>query len=205
MGRPFLIGIAGPSGSGKTTIGDALVARLAGQRAQFLPLDGYYKDLSCLSPESRAEVNFDAPDALDAELLIQHVKRLAAGHAVETPMYDFATHCRTAKRRRIEPQGVVVIEGLLVLYWRELREALDLSIYVAAPDETCLKRRLARDVQERGRTRQSVLRQYEQTVRPMAEAHVLPTRRYADLLVDGTAPVEESVARILAGCGILSS
>lgn len=205
MHSPFLIGIAGPSGSGKTTVARTLVARLEAEGAQLLPLDGYYRDLSDRKPESRAEVNFDTPAALDAELLVEQVKQLAAGQPVETPLYDFATHCRIKRRRRIRPGRVLVIEGLFVLYWQELRSGLHLSVYVATPDDTCLDRRLARDVKERGRSRKSVLRQYEQTVRPMAEAYVQPTRHHADLVVDGTAPVDESVRRILAAYRSLSS
>jgi uridine kinase len=205
MDDPYLIGIAGPSGSGKTTIARALVARLAAKQAQLLPLDGYYRDLSHQSPETRAQVNFDAPEALDADLLIEQVKRLATGQPADTPLYDFATHCRIASRRRIEPGGVLVLEGLFVLYWPVLRGVLNLSVYVEAPDETCVRRRLARDIQERSRSRQSVLRQYEQSVRPMARAYVLPTKRHADLIVDGTTPVEDSVSRIVAAYRTSSS
>jgi uridine kinase len=190
--------MAGPSGSGKTTIAHALVERLADRDAQLLPLDAYYRDLSQMSPERRTEVNFDVPGALDAELLIEHVCQLAAGKPIDTPVYDFATHCRTTARRRIRPGEVIVVEGLFALYWQQLRNAFDLSIFVAAPDDICLRRRLARDVYGRGRTEQSVVGQYEATVRPAAEAYVLPTRRHADLVIDGTAPVEESIARIIS-------
>lgn len=195
--RPFLLAIAGPSGSGKTALAQHLSAQLSG-RSAIISLDAYYRDFACLSAEEKARFNFDAPEALDWELLLQHLETLASGQAVDRPVYHFATHHRAPYRERLMPARYLIVEGLFALYWAELRRLYRISVFVRADDHLCLARRLARDVAERGRTRESVLAQYESQVRPMYIRYVLPTQRYADLVVDGAAPVAENAAAILA-------
>jgi uridine kinase len=165
--------------------------------APLIGLDAYYRDLAHLPLEKRALANFDVPEALDEELLFTHMRRLAGGAAAEIPGYDFTRPIRSAPGARVEPSDFVVVEGLFTLYWEELRCLLAVKVFVAADHEVCLARRIERDVRERGRTRESVLKQYADTVRPMADQHVLPTRRFAGLVLDGTAAVETSVARVL--------
>lgn len=193
--QTYLIGIAGPSCSGKTTLASALAAAL--DSASVLPMDMYYRDLAHLSLPERASVNFDAPGALDWPLLVEHAARLAAGHAVDAPVYDFATHTRSRERRTVLPGNFVVVEGILALHHSELASVFDVRVYVDTPDEVCLARREVRDVRDRGRTLESVRRQYSGHVRPMAERYVFPQKELADIAASGNAPLEESVAAIL--------
>jgi len=160
-------------------------------------LDSYYRDLVHLPLEERARSNFDEPDALDEELLTDHLRRLAGGAEVEVPVYDFTRHIRSADTVRVRVGVFGIVEGLFALYWEPVRRFLGTRVFVAAPDDVCLARRLERDVRERGRTWQSVLDQYEKTVRPMANRYILPQREYADIVIDGTAQIEDSVAACL--------
>ena len=192
--RPYLIGIAGPSCSGKSEVSRRLARIL---RAPTLAIDRYYRDLKHVSFEERVMINFDAPDSLDAELIAQHVKHLRHGRAIEQPTYDFANHVRAASTESIRPADYILVEGLFALYWPEVRDQLDFRVYITADHETCLARRIYRDLRERGRTEDSVRSQYEATVRPMAELHLLPTMQYADLVLAGVAPVKQSVYTIL--------
>ncbi len=192
--QPYLIGIAGPSCSGKSEVSRRLARIL---RAPILAIDHYYRDLKHLSLDERARTNFDAPDSLDSELVAEHVAALAAGRGVNQPTYDFAHHTRAAAIEHIEPAEYVLVEGLFALSWPEVRQHLDFSIYIFADHDTCLTRRVFRDVRERGRTEESVRSQYEATVRPMADLHVAPTAQYADLVLAGIAPVKQSVYTIL--------
>ncbi len=193
--RPFLIGIAGASCSGKTELARHLAARLA---APVLSIDSYYRELSHLSLEERALVNFDEPAAIDEPLFISHMEALARGEEVLCPTYDFATHSRTREVTRIAAAPFIIVEGLFALYWPEVRALLGARVYVDTPDEVCFERRLARDTRERGRTEESVRRQYAATVRPMAELYVWPTRRYAGIIVSGMAPIDQTTASVLA-------
>jgi uridine kinase len=195
---PFLIGIAGPSGSGKTALAVALAERLGRGRCGILPLDAYYRDLSSLEPELRAVRNFDHPGALDQALLAKHVRRLARGVSVERPIYRFDTHSRDRGTVTVAPSAVLVLEGLFTLRWGEIRKRLALRVFVEAADELCRSRRIARDTRERGRTERSVGEQCERTVRPMCERYVLPTRRFAELVVRGDRPLGEGVDSILS-------
>ena len=147
--------------------------------------------------EERKKVNFDHPDALEWPLLHRHLEALAAGHAFEEPVYSFADYARTSATRHIEPGKFVIVEGLFVLYWPELRDLLDTKVYVETDPSVCFNRRLLRDVAERGRTPESVCNQYERTVRPSAEWFVAPTRKHADLVVSGEEPLENSVAAVI--------
>jgi uridine kinase len=147
--------------------------------------------------EERKKVNFDHPDALDWELLHVHLQAMAAGRGFDEPVYSFADYARTADTRRIEPSEFIVVEGLFVLYWPELRHMLDTKVYVETAPDVCFSRRLRRDVQERGRTEASVRDQYERTVRPSAEWFVYPTKKYADLVVSGEEPLAKSTALVI--------
>lgn len=180
--RPLFIGLAGGSGSGKTTIADEVVERLAG-RVSLLHHDAYYRNLADLSFEERTRVNYDHPNSLETELLIDHLESLRSGLAVEHPVYDFTEHLRSEETFRVAPAPVVVVEGILVLAEPELRSELDLKIFVDTDPDLRLARRLKRDIAERGRTVESVISQYFATVRPMHVEFVEPSRRYADLII----------------------
>lgn len=192
--RPHIIGIAGPSGSGKTLIARQLCHELPG--VSIVALDSYYRPLRHLSFEERTKVNFDHPDSLEWELLHQHLQAIAGGHAFEQPVYSFVEYDRTPETVRILPHDFVIVEGLFVLYWPELRSVLDTKVYVRTSLDVCYQRRLARDVAERGRTPESVRQQYEQTVRPSAERFICPTMEYADLVVSGEQPLADSTRAI---------
>ncbi len=202
-----VLGLAGGSGAGKTTLVDGLTSRLRGD-VSVLWFDEYYHDLVHLSPEQRAAVNFDHPDSLDEALLIEHLDGLLAGRPVDVPVYDFATHTRTGRTRRVEPRPVVVVDGILVLAVPALRSRLDLAVFVDAPAEVRLARRMYRDVRERGRTTASVRAQFEATVAPMHETFVDPSAEYADLRLDGTGDLDanldvvaDAVDRLHVGTG----
>jgi uridine kinase len=190
-----LVGIAGPSGSGKTSLARALVERLGPEATTLIPLDAYYRDLIDLEPTLRSQSNFDAPDALDDRLMIRQLDGLARGRSVEVPVYRFDTHTRAPRGTLVAAASTVIVEGLFTLYWSRVRELL--KLFVDIDSEAALSRRIERDVRERGRTPESVRRQYELTVRPMYERHVLPTRTHADVVLDGTRPVEELVNELL--------
>jgi uridine kinase len=190
----FLIGICGPSGSGKTELARA-VARAF--EAPILALDSYYRDLAHLPFEERARVNFDDPASLDHELLFAHLRALAAGCEVEVPVYDFTQHERRGETERLRATEFGVLEGLWTLYWEDIRRVLGTKVYIEAPDAICFDRRMARDLRERGRSRESVVEQYTCTVRPMAERYILPTREFADVVVSGTDLIAASAQRVI--------
>lgn len=190
-----IIGIAGSSGSGKSELSRRLSTATG---APVVSLDSYYRDLTHLPLEVRAQTNFDEPASLDDALLLAQCTALANGQAIDVPHYDFACHTRVAGIQTIQPGDIVIIEGLFTLYWNDLRHLLHASVYVDLEDETCYARRLARDIRERGRTPESVKHQYFTTVRPMAEQFIWPTRRHADLIIRGDAQLDESVATILS-------
>lgn len=192
---PVILGIAGCSGSGKTTLARELAAQLD---ATLFPLDFYYRDLSQLPLDSRDKQNFDHPKALESELLIEHVRALKQGQPIRRPVYDFKTHsCLAGTFDVVVPKWFVVVEGILALHWPELCEAYDFSIYVDAPDELCLARRIYRDVRERGRTEESVREQYAAAVKPMADLYVVPSQARASMTVSGTDALDWSVEQVL--------
>ncbi|MCC6293564.1 MAG: uridine kinase [Bryobacterales bacterium] len=187
--------IAGMSGSGKSELAAAL--RHTRDDAAVLHLDGYYLPLTHLSWEERARMNFDHPGALDWPLMREHLAELKAGRAVEAPVYNFALHNRELYTHTLRPGSVVIAEGLLGLHDPLLRALADLTVYVETPPEECLRRRMARDIAERGRTETSVREQWEHTVWPMAREYILPSRRWASITVSGEQAVEETSAAVL--------
>ncbi|HEY8996464.1 MAG TPA: uridine kinase [Edaphobacter sp.] len=192
--KPLIIGIGGCSGSGKTTLARELTGQLS---ATLLPLDFYYICLSHLPPNERALQNFDHPDSLEHSLLAWHLERLTAGSAIDRPIYDFTTHTRVKDRTEtIEPAQVLIVEGILALHYEELRTQYDFSIYVNAPNQICLNRRIYRDMRERGRTEESVRAQFAATAQPMADLYVIPSAQHASMTVEGTEALDWSVEQI---------
>jgi uridine kinase len=180
---PVVIGIAGGSGSGKTTVLRRITSALDEDEVAVLDHDAYYRDLSHLDPEERRQFNFDHPDALETELLCDHLDALVEGDPVEKPVYDFTTHTRRDATETVAPRPVIFIEGILVLAETALERRMDIKIYVDAADDIRLMRRIRRDIQERDRSIEGILRQYEQTVRPMHLEFVEPSKRAADVII----------------------
>jgi len=180
--RPLIVGIAGGTGSGKTTVAHKLAASMPG-RAVTIEHDAYYRDQAHLTFDERVKINYDHPASLESDLLAQHLRTLRDGNTVDIPIYDFATHTRAKDTRRIEPARVVIVEGILVFAEASLREQMDIKIFVDTDSDIRLIRRIRRDLEQRGRTFQSVRDQYYSTVRPMHIEHVEPSKRWADLIV----------------------
>lgn len=195
--RPVCVAICGGTGSGKTTLARALSDAL-GERCAVLDHDSYYRDLSHLPPKERAAVNFDHPDSLENGLLVEHLSDLRAGRTIEKPRYCFSTHSRLPEHDRVAPRPVVLVEGILLLALPELRSAFDLRVFVDVDDDVRALRRLRRDIDERGRTVESVVAQWLATVRPMHRRYVAPAMRAADLVVSGEEPIEQAAQRVLA-------
>jgi uridine kinase len=181
--RPLVIGIAGGSGSGKTTVAQTILQRVGADRITFLPHDAYYRDLSHLRFEDRARVNFDHPNSLETELLIEHIQQLRSWQPVEMPVYDFTHHTRTPQCIHLSPQRVVMVDGILIFAELELRKLFDIKIFVDTDADLRFIRRLQRDIVERGRTTESVIDQYLTTVRPMHMDFCEPSKRYADIII----------------------
>lgn len=197
---PLVIGIAGGSGSGKTTVAQEILQRVGPDRIAFLQHDSYYKDLSGLPPAQRAEVNFDHPNSLETELLAQHIASLRDGKSVEAPIYDFSIHSRTSQTYTVQPRRVILIEGILIFTEAALREMFDVKIFVDTDSDLRFIRRLERDITERRRTTESVIKQYQLTVRPMHMEFVEPSKRYADIIIPeggfNSAALDMVVARV---------
>jgi len=178
-----MVGVAGGTGSGKTTVSRAVLERIGAERVTHLQHDSYYRDHSHLPMEERKEINYDHPDALETELLVNHLRTLAAGRPVEVPVYDFTRHARTDRILSVDPNPVVLLEGILVLAEPALRKLLDVKVYVDTAADIRFIRRLRRDMEERGRSLDSVVEQYRQSVRPMHREFVEPSKRHADVIV----------------------
>lgn len=186
----YVVGIAGGTGSGKTTIARAILSALPASGVGVLEHDHYYQDRSELPAAERALLNFDHPDSLDTALLVEHVRALKAGRGVDVPQYDFVTHARKTSTSRVEPKPVIIVEGILVFVDAALRQELDVKIFVDTDADIRVMRRIRRDIEQRGRTFQSVREQYYRTVRPMHLAFVEPSKRWADLIIpEGDAKV----------------
>jgi uridine kinase len=179
----MIIGIAGGTGSGKTTVARRIMAAVGPERVTLVQQDAYYRDLSHLALAERAQVNFDHPAAMDTELLVAHLERLAAGQSIDRPVYDFVTHTRRPETERVSARPVVILEGILILAEPRLRALQDLRVFVDTDPDVRFIRRLQRDVQERGRTLESVIDQYLTTVRPMHLEFVEPSKRYAHVIL----------------------
>ena len=193
-----VLGIAGGSGSGKTTVQRRVVDAFGPGQIALLDHDAYYRELSHLDPEARARFNFDHPDALETGLMVEHLDSLLAGRAIDKPTYDFATHSRRDEVQRIEPRPVIVVEGILVLAERELRERMHIKLYVDAPADVRLTRRIRRDLDERGRSIDDVLAQYTHQVRPMHLEFVEPSKRHADVIIPRGGRNEVAIGMVLA-------
>lgn len=180
---PLVIGIAGGSGSGKTTVASIVLDRVGRHRIAYLPHDAYYRDLTELPKNQRTQVNFDHPDSLESELMAKHIQMLKNWEGVDMPVYDFTTHHRTEKTLRVNPQRVILVEGILIFADPTLRSMFDVKIFVDTDPDIRFIRRLQRDIAERGRTTETVINQYLSTVRPMHLEFVEPSKRYADVII----------------------
>jgi uridine kinase len=191
--KVFVVGVAGPSGSGKSTVAKRLAARLDGR---VLSMESYAASVNKLSFDERAKQNYDAPEATDVALLESDIRDYAAGRAIESPVYDFGQHLRTSRRERVAAGPLLIVEGILALHYDELRQHYNLSIYLHAPDEILFHRRKVRDITERQRALEFIQWQWENFVLPSNRQYVLPSKRYADVVIDSTpdlAMVEKSV------------
>ncbi len=195
--RTHMIGIAGSSCSGKSLLAKHLTKKLAHRKPVVVSTDSYYRDLSWMSEEEREKQNFDVPDAIEYELLADQLKALSEGEEIYRPIYNFSTHARETESLLIEPSDLVIVEGLFVLHWRNLRELMDTRIFVNISHDEALRRRLARDMAERGRSRRSILEQYENSVKPMTDKYVTPSSVFADIVVDGEQSMEEIASNLL--------
>lgn len=180
---PYMIGVAGGSGSGKTTVSRRICDLVGDENIAWIQHDSYYNDHSHLTPEARALVNYDHPDSLSTGLLVQHLEELRRGLPIEVPIYDFATHSRTTRTECVQPRRIVLVEGILIFAEKALREQLDMRIYVDTDADIRFIRRLRRDMGERGRSLDSIVKQYMSTVRPMHLEFVEPSKRYAHVIV----------------------
>jgi uridine kinase len=181
--KGILIGIAGASGSGKTLVSQTVFDALGSERVVMIQEDSYYKDLSHLHLNDRTKINFDHPEAFDHDLLVTHLTQLLNGEVIEHPIYDYGTHSRKPETRQVGPHQIIILEGILVLAIPEIRELMDIKIFIDTDPDICLIRRLKRDINERGRSVNSVLKQYQETVRPMYLQFVEPSKRYANIIV----------------------
>lgn len=197
---PLVVGVAGGTGSGKTTIARKLAAAMPPAAVSSIEHDAYYRDRTDLTPEQRALINFDHPDSLETELLIEHLQRLKAWQPVELPSYDFQAHRRRDETRPLEPTPLIVVEGILTFVDPQLRDLLDIRIFVDTDADIRIFRRIRRDIEERGRTFESVRDQYYHSVRPMHQLYVEPSKRWAHLIIpeggDNTVALDVILARL---------
>lgn len=196
--RPVVLGVAGGSGSGKTTVVRRILEGLDPMSASLLHHDSYYRDDPDLSLEQRAAINYDHPDSLETSLMAEHIRRLLAGETVEVPEYDFTSHRRLARTRTVEPRPLIIVDGILVLAEAELRELMDIRVFVDTDADIRFIRRLGRDTKKRGRTVESVVRQYQLTVRPMHLEFVAPSRRHAHIIVPEGGKNEVAIGMLVA-------
>ena len=181
--KPFVIGVAGGSGSGKTTVVKHITQTVGDDNLVLLQHDSYYRDLKHIPFEERIKQNYDHPSSLETELLVRHVHALIKGYSVKMPIYDFTNHVRADKVIEITPKPIILVDGILIFYEKELREIMDVKVFVDTDDDLRLLRRLKRDINDRGRSVNSVLNQYETFVRPMHLEFVEPSKRYADIII----------------------
>jgi uridine kinase len=189
----MFIGICGGTGSGKTTIARAIVDAVGAERVVLVEQDSYYRNLADMPLDERHQANFDHPDSIDSDMLVNHLMRLKQGLTVEMPLYDFVTHTRSDRIAIIEPRPVVIVEGILIFSEPRVLDLLDVRVFVDTPDDVRLMRRLRRDIMERGRTFERTLEQYERTIRPMHFEFVVPSKRHADIIIPEGAQYGVSV------------
>ncbi|MCC8435381.1 uridine kinase [Brevibacillus sp. M2.1A] len=183
MGNPVLIGVAGGSGSGKTTVAKELYRQFQNDSVTMIEQDSYYKDQSHLSPEERALTNYDHPFAFDNDLLLAHLQELMQGKAIQKPIYDFKVHNRKPEQIQVDPKDVIILEGMLILEDERIRNLMDIKVFVDTDADVRIARRIVRDIEERGRSLDSVVTQYLNVVRPMHLQFIEPTKRYADVII----------------------
>lgn len=183
MSRPILIGICGGTGSGKSTVAKAIFESLPEKNISIIEQDAYYRDQSDLSFEERVKTNYDHPLAFDTDLLVKHMAALLAGESIEKPNYNFSNHTRELFTTRIDPKDIVILEGIMILEEKRLRDLMDIKIFVDTDADVRIIRRIVRDIQERGRTLDSVINQYLNTVKPAHEQFIEPTKKFADLII----------------------
>ncbi len=195
---PLVIGLAGGTGSGKTTVANVILQRVGAGRIAYVPHDAYYRTFSDLPASEQDQINWDHPESLDTPLMIAHVTALKAGQPIDVPTYDFTTNSRTAHTRRVEPQPIILVEGILIFAEPALRPLFDVKIFVDTDADLRFIRRLQRDLKERGRTAQSVIQQYLATVRPMHLEFVEPSKRYADVIIPEGGYNEQAMSMVVA-------
>lgn len=183
--QPVVFGVAGGTASGKTTVARKILDQVGAGRVAYLPHDAYYRDMSHLPVEARSQMNYDHPNALETGLLVDHIRELLAGNAIQLPVYSFADYCRRPETVTVEPAPVILVDGILILAEPELRALMDIKLFVDTDADVRLIRRMERDIRERGRNFDSTVRQYLETVRPMDLEFVQPSRRYADVIIPG--------------------
>jgi len=181
--RPVVVGVAGGSGSGKTTVVQEIIRSLGSDQVSCIQHDSYYHDRSDVPVDERVNINYDHPDALETPLLAEHLTQLLAGRTVEVPVYDFNHHTRRAETVPVRPRPAIIVEGILILADKQLRELMDIKVFVDADADLRIMRRIERDISERGRSLESIIRQYLQSVRPMHLEFVEPSKRYADIIL----------------------
>jgi uridine kinase len=198
--NPLVIGIAGGTGSGKTTVTNAILDRLDNSRVNVIQHDSYYRDLSAHGGLTPDKVNFDHPDSLETPLLIEHVRALRAGRSIDQPIYNFTTHRRMEATLRVDPREIIIIDGILIFVDKELRELMDIRIFVDTDADERLIRRIRRDILERGRSIDSVMKQYTQTVKPMHLEFVEPSKHWSDVIIprgaENTVAIDMVVSKI---------
>ena len=199
----ILIGIAGGTGSGKTSIANYLLKEFKNNQLTVIEQDSYYKDNSNLSLDGRNQLNFDHPDAIDLQLFNKQILRLLSGKPVEIPIYDFSIHNRTQQQKLVSPCKIIVIEGILTLYFESLRKLMNIKVFVDTPDKIRFKRRLSRDIENRGRTLMSVTNQYESTVQPMYKQFVEPSKKFADIIITGGVKNKEAINTLINNINVL--
>lgn len=183
MRKPIIIGVTGGTGSGKTTVTRKIIEEFGDVSLAYIPQDAYYKDQSHLTMDERVLTNYDHPFAFDNDLLSEHIRQLLDGQAVQMPVYDFTQHNRAEETIRVEPKEVIIIEGILIFSDKELRDLMDIKVFVDTDDDIRIIRRIKRDMEERGRSLDSVIEQYTSVVKPMFHQFIEPTKRYADIII----------------------